>query len=929
MTPILEAEALAEPRRLAALMPGGDDLAVHHLLGWFHWFRHQALAERTDRAPGRDHYEDPYEDLYEDPYGEQGRPDLRIAVQALTACFLAGEENLPEPLVPVLAENAAGYALQLLSDPRESDDPGRLSALAGLWRRIVAAVPAGHPHRAVHLTALGNVLRIKWRRGGPPADLDTAIDRFREALAAVAEGSGRAMYLYNLGDALNARFDRAGEVEDLEDAVALLREALRTPPGEGLYRALILTALGGALRTRHERTGALPDLDGAIARYREAVPLFPLGRPGLTETLSHLGRVLRLRFERTGDSGDLDAAVEVGRQAVEATPEGHPGRAVFLSDLADALVVRFDHGGDRADRDEAVGAWSAAASTVPSSVSLRIGAGLSAALLLARSGEADRAAQAAEEAVRLMPRMAGRTVGRRDREDAIGDVAGPAGTAAALALAAPGGTARSRAERALGLLEVGRAVMFGRTLDHRGDLTDLHEKSPELASRYAELRDRLDPPADAPVGDRHRTAEEFTAVLDEIRALEGFASFALPPPVEELRAEASHGPIVVFNVSRFRSDALLLTAEGLTGLPLPGLDHSTLVDRINAFRRAQHTASSGTDPVERERAQTVLAGVLEWLWDAAAGPVLDALGYKGPPPTETQGELPRVWWAPGGLLGLLPLHAAGHHTDAPDDPNRRTVMDRVVSSYTPTVRALRHARERGRALGGAGGAAAAGRALIVAMPNTPGLPGEGRLRFADAEADMLETRFPDRVLLREQDRDRDRAEEDTTPTKANVLAHLPHCAIAHFACHGTSDPADPSQSGLLLHDHAHDPLTVRNLAPVALDHARLAYLSACRTAAIDTVNLPDEAVHLTSAFQLAGFPHVIGTLWEIDDRIAVRIARAFYDGLRTDSGAVDPDRSARALHAAVRQVRDGHDLPPGHDRVRAPLLWAAHLHAGA
>ncbi|MGW2997212.1 CHAT domain-containing protein [Streptomyces sp. NPDC001193] len=138
-----------------------------------------------------------------------------------------------------------------------------------------------------------------------------------------------------------------------------------------------------------------------------------------------------------------------------------------------------------------------------------------------------------------------------------------------------------------------------------------------------------------------------------------------------------------------------------------------------------------------------------------------------------------------------------------------------------------------------------------------------------------------------------------------------------------------TSASTLLHDHAHDPLTVRSLAPVALDHARLAYLSACRTAAIDTVNLPDEAVHLTSAFQLAGFPHVIGTLWEIDDRIAVRIARAFYDGLRTDSGAVDPDRSARALHAAVRQVRDGHDLPPGHDRVRAPLLWAAHLHAGA
>ncbi|MFE2552100.1 CHAT domain-containing protein [Streptomyces sp. NPDC059355] len=1157
MTPVLEAEALREARRLAELMPGEDDLAVHHLLGWFHWFRHQALAVGTDPAPGRDRYEDQGEDTY----GDQGRPDLRIAVQALTACFLAGDENLPDPLVPVLAENAAGYALQLLSDAQESDDPARLSGLANLWQRIVEAVPAGHPHRAVHLTALGNVLRIKWRRGGPAADLDTAIDRFREALSAVAEEPGRAMYLYNLGDALNARFDRAGAVEDLEDAVALLGEALRTTPDEGLYRALVLTGLGSALRARYERAGALPDLDGAIARYREAVPLFPLDQPGRTEILSNLGNVLRLRFERTGDTGDLDSAVEVGRQAAEATPEGHPGRAVFLSNLgialqarfvraglavdvdaavevglraveaaaagrpdrpgrpdlamclsnlggglwaryqrfgvladlnaaidrlreavqavpadhpqrarylsnlgnmlrgrfarvhdigdldsaieagrqavdaapathldramflsnlgaalqvrfgrlgvlgdldasivrhrqaveavqadhplrarylsnlvpalrtrfgrsgvrsdlddaitagrqavesvpADhperavylnnlggALVVRFDHGGDPADRDEAVRAWSAASTTVPSSPFVRIDAGLSAALLLARSGEAERAAQAADAAVRLMPQMTGRRLERQDQQDAIGDVAGLAGTAAALALAAPGGTARARAERALGLLEVGRAVMLGQALENRSDLTDLYERSPELAARFAELRDLLDRPADASVGDRHRPAEEFTAVLAEIRALDGFASFALPPTVDELRAEASHGPIVVFNVSTYRSDALLLTAEGLTGLPLPGLDHTTLVDRINAFRQAQHTALSGADPVEREEAQTVLVDVLEWLWDAAAGPVLEALGHKGPPPPETEGELPRVWWAPGGLLGLLPLHAAGHHTDGQDDPNRRTVMDRVVSSYTPTVRALRHARERGRALG-PGGAAAAGRALIVAMPTTPGLPGEGRLRFVDAEAALLEACFPDRVLLRERgrDQDRDRAEEDAAPTKANVLAHLPHCAIAHFACHGTSDPADPSRSRLLLHDHADDPFTVRSLAPVALDHARLAYLSACRTAAIDTVNLLDEAIHLTSAFQLAGFPHVIGTLWEIDDQIAVRIARAFYDGLRTDSGAVDPDRSARALHAAVRQVRDGHDLPPGYDRGRAPLLWAAHLHAGA
>ncbi|MFB7051875.1 CHAT domain-containing protein [Streptomyces vinaceus] len=1163
MTPVREAEALREARRLVELPPGAHDLDVRRLLGWFHWFRHQAVVLRTGPDPGGERTR----------YLEQGQPDLRIAVQALTACFLAGEDDLPEPLLPVLAVNAAGHAFPLVEELGGSSDPVRLAGAADLWQRIVANVPAGHPHRALHLTALANVLRITWREGGPETDLDTAIDRFEEALSAAPEDPARrAMYLYNLGDALRVRFERTGAMADVDRAVALLEEAERGIPGDGPYRALALTGSGSALRARYERAGALADLDGAVARYREAVSMpsaFPEDPSGLVTTLSNLGNVLRLRFERTGAIEDADAAVEAGRRAVETMPEGHPGRAVtlsnlgaalqarfvrtgltadvdgavdmgrraveaaaadrpdrpgrpdrpdlamclsnlggalwtryqqfgaladlnaavdrlqeavravpadrrserasclcnlgnmlrarfarlhdlgdldaavevgrqavdavpsthrdramflsnlggalqirvehlgvlgdvdaaidhhrqavravasdhpyrarylsnlipalrirfsrtgdpsdldeaiaagrlaveaapadhpersvYLNNLGDALLVRYDRSGDPADRDAAVTAWSAAAANGLSTVSVRIRAGMSAARLLARSGEAERAAQAADEAVRLMPQMAGRRLERHDQQDAIGDMAGLVAAAAAFVLAAPGGSAHGRAERALGLLEMGRAVMFGQALDHRGDLADLRARHPELARNFTELRDRLDRldrldgldgPADGPTYDRHRSAQEFTALLAEIRDLDGFASFALPPTVGELRAEASHGPIVVFNVSGHRSDALLLTAEGLTGLPLPGLGQAAVVARINAFRRAQHTALTAADPVEREQAQAVLVDVLEWLWDAAAGPVLDVLGHKGPPPPEAEAELPRVWWAPGGLLGLLPLHAAGHHADAPQDPYRRTVMDRVVSSYTPTVRALRHARERGRPPGGRTGAAATGRALIVAMPTTPGLPGEGRLRFVDAEAAVLEGLFPDRVVLRE----RGRGAGDAAPTKANVLEHLPRCAVAHFACHGTSDPADPSQSRLLLHDHAVAPLTVGSLAPVALDHARLAYLSACRTAAIDTVDLLDEAIHLTSAFQLAGFPHVIGTLWEIDDQTAVRIARAFYEGLRTDAGPLDPDRAARALHSAVRQVRDGHDLPPGYDRRRAPLLWAAHLHAGA
>ena len=200
---------------------------------------------------------------------------------------------------------------------------------------------------------------------------------------------------------------------------------------------------------------------------------------------------------------------------------------------------------------------------------------------------------------------------------------------------------------------------------------------------------------------------------------------------------------------------------------------------------------------------------------------------------------------------------------------------------------------------------------------TPGLPGEGRLAYVPAEVALLQARLPHSVLLAEPPA-ADHVPAHQIPTKASVLEHLPGCTIAHFA--GYTDPADPSQSRLLLHDHRRDPLTVAALAPLALDHAQLAYLSACSTASVTDDRLLDEAIHLASAFQLAGFPHVIGTLWAIDDAIAVEIADSFYAALTNPDGTLDPHRAADALHHATRTQRD--------QRPASPSLWASHIHAG-
>jgi CHAT domain-containing protein len=147
-----------------------------------------------------------------------------------------------------------------------------------------------------------------------------------------------------------------------------------------------------------------------------------------------------------------------------------------------------------------------------------------------------------------------------------------------------------------------------------------------------------------------------------------------------------------------------------------------------------------------------------------------------------------------------------------------------------------------------------------------------------------------------------------------VLVVLRKARWAHFACHGAAELANPSASRLLLTDHEERPLTVVDVARLRLEGTELAFLSACETVRPGGL-LPDEAIHLASAFQLAGYRHVIGTLWSIDDEHAVDIADDVYAAI-TATGNV-----AGAVHAATRRVRNRW--------VDRPSAWASHIHVGS
>lgn len=118
-------------------------------------------------------------------------------------------------------------------------------------------------------------------------------------------------------------------------------------------------------------------------------------------------------------------------------------------------------------------------------------------------------------------------------------------------------------------------------------------------------------------------------------------------------------------------------------------------------------------------------------------------------------------------------------------------------------------------------------------------------------------------------------------------------------------------------------MTVRQVSEQNLKRARIAYLSACSTAQMSVVRLADEIIHLASGFQIAGFAHVIGSMWPSDDSVCVDVAKTFYEQLLlSDFYGQGDDRSvAVALHLSLRNIIS--------ERRKVPLLWAQYIHLGA
>ncbi|MEU3654441.1 CHAT domain-containing protein [Streptomyces sp. NPDC032161] len=796
-------------------------------------------------------------------------------------------------------------------------DQSVLNEAIALSRSAVREAPRGTPVQQTALYNMGNLLHVLSERTGDMTALDEAI----KATSAVVdltspEHPDGPLYRSTLVGMLNQRFNQAGDTHALDRAIALGSEAVAATPGDHPNRWMYLANLAVVLKAKAHHTKDLGSLRHAIAFEREMTDLASgSGGRHQAAVLTNLGNSLRSYFEQFGqfeqprDTSLLEEAISLGRTAVDGTSEDHPFRAQCEVNLALSLSVHDVTAETDRRVEEAIGLLETAASRRSAPTAVRLFAARQWGELAMAIDQPEQAARGFALGVELLPRLAARGLPRSDATRWMAEYARLASDAAACALAA------GQPDRAVEALEMGRGVLLAQALESRTDLAELRERAPALADRFDRLCARLDDSATAGPdliagtevsgGEddpdlRHKLAQELDGLVARIRTLSGLERFLLPPHAAQLAAEAHSGPIVMVNISRYRCDALVLTVHGTQVCELPDVDHDDVHDRLSDLRYLLRRSGNSRDA--RIEAERVMAeDTLPWLWDRVAEPVLDLLGLTQPsggPGTR------RMWWIPCGPLAHFPLHAAGHHLQAPPEGEpRRTVMDRVVSSYAPTVRALSHARAQHARRKTPSGESGPPRVLVVAMPHTPGardLPG------AQTEYEHVAQLFPMvEGLIGEE------------ATCQAVLASLATHPWAHFACHAGADPDDPYRSHLLVHDHAVNPLNVLEISRLRLERCEFAYLSACSTA-VTRGDLADESLHVVTAFQLAGFPQVVGTLWQINDSIAVEIAERVYAQLAADD--FDPTRTGASVHAAIRLTRDRYP--------RFPTLWAAHIHMG-
>ena len=757
-------------------------------------------------------------------------------------------------------------------------------------------------------------------------DLEQAIEYLQELIEETEEDDDAkvASLSYNYARCLRNRFMRGRSPAEIENAISFAELSVdRSRRLEGVSRETLAERLAELSFAYFTKAHQLEDMSGtlekAITCVKEARDLLETKTPPTLlnfKILDHLGIYLQVKFDRSPKDSFhiLEESIRLGRSVIKQVFDDPANQAAALSNLGLRLLRAAQHClenqdafPDRAGRtylDEATDLLDQSIAIADASPIDQMSNTLAFVLAVEnlpkehRGYALRRIDQLLRKTLDLLPQTTLVAL-RNDQRNILSTLYGLSRYAAAAAL-------ENGAEpfEALQLLEYGRGILISAHLDPHNDIAYLRTQYPELEREYSAIRKELRSNEFAlkRLEERLELTRRLTNVRARIQEKPGLEEFDKVMGKDEMMKLAVEGPIIAINITNFRNDALVVSTDNVRAIPILGIDEDKLSERSweHQWRLA----------VENDRNEVFadlhrkLLRDLGLLWRMLMEPLLQGLGY-----TKTSSDPPRVWWIPTGILSLFPLHAAGNPKSG------RNVMQYVVSSYTPSLRALARARgidaRRQQDKGSTIQDRISDPALVISMDETPG---RDKLPYSKAEGSAVQSAFPGTEIL-------------SRPCRMDVLNKLKKSpSVVHFTCHGETIYENPFESRLLLSDWENEPLTVDVLLLQEIRDSQLAFLSVCFAANAGIENEQDESVHLASAFRVAGFSSVIGSLWYVSEEAALQVVQDFY-GYFQRRGSFDVRHAARALHQAVLKLWES-TKDEFNEGKGDPVKWAPFVHFG-
>jgi len=474
---------------------------------------------------------------------------------------------------------------------------------------------------------------------------------------------------------------------------------------------------------------------------------------------------------------DLEEAIRNSRELLTICPLGHPRHSMSLSALADALLAHHKRSGSIEDLDQYFILYEQVVNDSAASSVYRIKAATKWANV-ARHHHHGSVMRAYSMSLRLLDRCLISYPNVDSQQKFLATASIPkslASDAASVAIDA------KDLEAAVEFLEQGRAILWSKMEGYRHPLDQLRQVDKQLADRLATLNVELEHLAlssesramDSEISmslafdvqmKRHRIlSEELEEVVGQIREIDGFNSFLQVVPFSTLRMAAAEGPVILINISNYRSDAIVLHTDNppiLVTLPDVQPEHLILLgQRLTSARgRAGGVVKAGN-------ASDLIHQILRDLWNKIVSPVVDCLSLLAVP------QKSRIWWCPTSKLCALPLHAAG-----PYRPQQLNLPDIYTSSYIPTLSSLIRARSNIM------DQSIVPKLLVIGQPET--LPNvQDEINHVQQLGDFVD------VMV------------GADASRETVLHGLQEHSWSHFACHGhLGENGQPFQGSFELHD---------------------------------------------------------------------------------------------------------------------------------